>query len=197
VPTGLDPFGRTTGFGDLAFVSFLGPEHPPEVAGGHLIMGVGPTFIFPTASESILGQNKWQAGPAAGVGFISEHWRLGVFPQQWWSFAGESDQPTVSQMNLQYFLYYAPTPDWEIGVAPNMYVDWKAPAGNQVTLPVGLGINHIFTIGQLPISVGIEVDYPVIHPDSWPGTRWDFRIYVMPLAPAPWGNLAKQLKALQ
>jgi hypothetical protein len=195
--TGLDPFGRTTGFGDIAFVSMVGPTHPPEVAGGHLIMGIGPTFIFPSASESILGQGKWQAGPSAGVGFISEHWRLGVFPQQWWSFAGDNQHPPVSQMNLQYFLYYAPTPDWEIGVAPNMYVNWNAPAGNQVTFPVGLGVNHIFTIAQVPVSVGVEVTYPVIHPDDWPRTGWGFRINLILFAPAPWSDLAKKLRALQ
>ena len=194
---GLDPFGRTTGFGDIAFVSLVGPKQPPTIAGGHLIMGLGPSFIFPSASQSILGQGKWQAGPAAGVGYISPHWRMGVFPQQWWSFAGDTQHQSVSQMNLQYFLYYAPRPDWEIGVAPNVYVNWNAPAGNQLTFPIGLGVHHIFTIAHLPVSMGIEFTYPVIHPDDWPGTRWDIRIYLMPLAPAPWGNLAKELKALQ
>jgi hypothetical protein len=29
------------------------------------LWGIGPTFIFPTASKDELGQEKWQAGPSA------------------------------------------------------------------------------------------------------------------------------------
>jgi hypothetical protein len=195
LPTGLDPFGRTTGFGDMAYVGLVGPKHLPKVAGGKVILAAGPTFIFPTASETILGQGKWQAGPSLAVGLITEHWRLGLFPQQWWSFAGDERRRSVNQMNVQYFLYYAPTPAWEIGMAPNLFVNWDASGGNQLTFPVGLGVHHVFNIGQLPVSLGLEVAYSVIHPNDLPGSRWDVRIYLMPVAPAPWGNLARELRA--
>jgi hypothetical protein len=197
LPAGLDPFGRTTGLGDMAYVGLFGPKHLPELWGGRLILAAGPTTIFPSASAEILGQGKWQAGPSLAAGFISEHWRFGVFPQQWWSFAGADYRQSVSQMNLQYFLYYAPTPEWEIGMSPNMFVNWNASSGNDLTFPVGLGVHRTFNIGQLPVSVGVEATYSVIHPRDLPGSRWDFRLYIMPIAPAPWGHLAKELKALQ
>ncbi len=197
LPAGLDPFGRTTGLGDLAYVGLVGPKHLPKAGDGKLFLAAGPTMIFPSASEDILGQGKWQAGPAFAAGYLTEHWRLGVFPQQWWSFAGDDHRPAVSQMNLQYFLYYAPTPEWEIGMSPNVFVNWNAPSGNQVTFPVGLGVHHLFNIGQLPVSMGIEASYSVIHPSDLPGSRWDIRFTLMPLAPAPWSHLAKELKALQ
>ncbi len=197
LPTGLDPFGRTTGLGDMAYVGLVGPKHLPKLGNGKLILAAGPTLIFPSASEDILGQGKWQAGPSFAAGLITEHWRMGVFPQQWWSFAGDDHRPATSQLNLQYFLYYAPNPNWEIGMSPNLYVNWNAPSGNQVTFPVGLGVHRTFNIGKLPASLGVEVQYSVVHPNDWPGSRWDLRIYLMPLLPAPWGNLAKELKALQ
>ncbi len=197
LPPGLDPFGRTTGLGDIAYVGLVGPKHLPRFGGGRLIFAAGPTLIFPSASTDILGQGKWQAGPSLAAGFISEHWRFGLFPQQWWSFAGDDHRRAVSQLNLQYFLYYAPTPDWEIGMSPNAFVNWNASSGNGLTFPVGLGVHRMFNIGKLPMSVGVEASYAVIHPDDWPGSRWDIRLYVMPFAPAPWGHLAKELKALQ
>jgi hypothetical protein len=120
LPAGLDPFGRTTGLGDIAYVGLVGPKHLPQLGDGKLFLAAGPTLIFPSASEEILGQGKWQAGPAFAAGFLTEHWRLGVFPQQWWSFAGDDHRADVSQLNLQYFLYYAPTPEWEIGMSPNV-----------------------------------------------------------------------------
>ncbi len=197
LPADLNPFGRTTGLGDMAYVGLVGPKHLPKVGSGKLFLAAGPTMIFPSASDDILGQGKWQAGPAFAAGFLTEHWHLGVFPQQWWSFAGAGYRRSVSQMNLQYFLYYAPTPEWEIGMSPNMFVDWNAPSGNQVTFPVGLGVHRLFNIGKLPVSIGIEASYSVIHPDDSPGSRWNIRFTFMPLLPAPWGHLAKELKALQ
>ncbi len=197
LPASLDPFGRTTGFGDIAYVGLVGPKHLPKVGEGKLFLAAGPAMIFPSASEDILGQGKWQAGPAVAVGFLTEHWRLGLFPQQWWSYAGDDHRPSVSQMNLQYFLYYAPTPEWEIGMSPNMFVNWNAASGNQVSFPVGLGVSHLFNIGPLPVSMGIELTYAVVHPSDLPGSRWDIRFTLMPLLPAPWSHLAKELKALQ
>jgi hypothetical protein len=196
-PADLDPFGRTTGLGDIAYLGLFGPKHLPRFGEGKLFVAAGPTMIFPSASEDILGQGKWQAGPALAAGLLTEHWRFGLFPQQWWSFAGDDQRRSVNQMNLQYFLYYAPTPAWEIGMSPNMFVNWKASSGNQVTLPVGLGVHHLFNIGQLPVSAGIEVSYSVMHPDDVPGSRWGIRFTLMPLLPAPWGHLAKELRALE
>ncbi|HEY5914711.1 MAG TPA: hypothetical protein VJA21_29320 [Verrucomicrobiae bacterium] len=197
LPAGLDPFGRTTGLGDMVYLGLVGPKHLPKVGTGKLFLAAGPTMIFPSASEGILGQGKWQAGPAVAVGFLTEHWRLGLFPQQWWSFAGDGHRPAVSQMNLQYFLYYAPTPEWEIGMSPNIFVNWNAPSGNQLTFPVGLGVHRLVNIGQLPVSIGIEAGYSVIHPGDLPGSRWGIRFTLMPLLPAPWSHLAKELKALE
>ncbi len=197
LPAGLDPFGRTTGLGDMAYVGLVGPKHLPKLGDGKLFLAAGPTLIFPTASDDILGQGKWQAGPSLAAGFLTEHWHLGVFPQQWWSFAGDDRRPAVRQMNLQYFLYYAPTPAWEIGMSPNMFVNWNAPSGNQLTVPVGLGVHYLFNIGQLPVSMGIEANYSVIHPNDLPGSRWDIRFTLMPLLPAPWSHLARELKALK
>jgi hypothetical protein len=197
LPANLDPFGRTTGLGDIAYVGLVGPKQLPKIGDGKLFLAMGPTFLFPSASEDILGQGKWQAGPAFAAGFLTEHWRIGVFPQQWWSFAGEDYRRSVSQLNLQYFLYYAPTPEWEIGMSPNAFVNWNGSRGNQVTFPVGLGVHHLLNIGPLPVSVGIEANYSVIHPDDLPGSIWDIRFTLMPLMPAPWSHLAKELKAMQ
>ena len=197
LPPNLDPFGRTTGLGDIAYVGLVGPKRLPKIGNGKLFLAAGPTLLFPSASEDILGQGKWQAGPAFAAGYLTEHWRLGVFPQQWWSFAGEDYRRSVNQMNLQYFLYYAPKPEWEIGMSPNAFVNWNASSGNKVTFPVGLGVHHLLNIGPLPVSIGIEASYSVIHPNDLPGSRWGIRFTVMPLMPAPWSHLAKELKALE
>jgi hypothetical protein len=56
-----NPASRYRGL-DTILATLISPS--PRVAGPWL-RGAGPSFIFPTASNSRLGQNKWQIGPAA------------------------------------------------------------------------------------------------------------------------------------
>jgi len=60
--------------------------------------------VFPTVSREALGQVKWQAGPAAVGVFLGEKWLFGVFPQHWWSFAGDDGRPAINQSEIQYFV---------------------------------------------------------------------------------------------
>ena len=52
--------GELTAFGDVRFVDLAVID-----AGHRMLFGVGPTFVFPTATTKKTGQGKWQAGPAA------------------------------------------------------------------------------------------------------------------------------------
>src|SRR5208337_5463364 len=93
---------QATGFGDTILATMLSPS--PKLAGPWLF-AAGPSFIFPTATNSRLGQNKWQLGPAGVFGYLGDKWLAGVFPQQWFSTGGPGAN-TVSQMNIQYFFQY-------------------------------------------------------------------------------------------
>ena len=55
------PLGSLKGFGDIRFVDLavLDPGHS-------LLFGVGPTFVFPTASDPATGQGKWQGRARSG-----------------------------------------------------------------------------------------------------------------------------------
>ena len=57
-----DPFGRTNGLGDSVLLTLAGPNTDD----GWILAG-GISQILPTATEDVLGQGKWQAGPAALV----------------------------------------------------------------------------------------------------------------------------------
>jgi hypothetical protein len=94
---------RTMGFGDTVFMEMLAPT--PKLVGNWLL-GIGPTFILPTASSDFTGQGKWQVGPAVVVGYLSKKWILGTFVQNWTSFGGSGNRPGTNQMNLQPFAGY-------------------------------------------------------------------------------------------
>jgi hypothetical protein len=170
---------RITGFGDTALVELLSPS--PRLAGPWLV-GAGPTFIFPTASNSRLGQNKWQIGPTGLLGYLSEKWIVGVFPQQWWSVGGPGPN-TISQMNLQYFFAYFPAAGWSVGTSPNMLVNWYASKNsNKVTFPIGLNISKVVKLGPLPVKFAVQGQYMPVHPDVF-GQKWNLQFAVTPVIP--------------
>jgi hypothetical protein len=56
--------GEAMGFGDMRLADVAVFDLGPGV-----VWGFGATFVFPTASERVTGQSKWQAGPAAAIAF--------------------------------------------------------------------------------------------------------------------------------
>ena len=64
VPT-LNGNSTRTEFGDLQLFDLGVIPWPPMGSG--LLMGVGPIFVFPSATDKTAGQGAWQVGPAFGT----------------------------------------------------------------------------------------------------------------------------------
>jgi hypothetical protein len=184
IPLDID---RTTGFGDSVLLEMFSPS--PKIAGDWLF-GFGPTFIFPTASSKWTGQQKWQAGPAALVGYLAPKWIAGAFFQQWMSFAGKSSREATSQMNLQPIASYFLPNGWSIGYSGNILANWKASGDEVWTVPVGLSVAKVLKIGKLPLRIGVGGQYMPIRPDLF-GQKWNLQITLAPVIPKlVRGNLA-------
>jgi hypothetical protein len=186
--TGVDPVNRTVdwsrtgGLGDISLVTMLSPNTQG------MVVGFGPSFIFPTANTYNLGQGKMQVGPAAAWVFLTEHWVGGIFVQNWWSVGGTSATPVVNQMNLQYFLFRMLPGAWQIQMTPNVLVNWRAKSGNALTFPLGLGVGKTFKLapGLPPIQAALEFQWMAAHPDDF-GQRYNIRFIFKPVLP----NLVK------
>jgi len=176
-PTGVK-WRETGGFGDMVLLTLLSPN-----SGEGLLWGVGPTFIFPTASSDAIGQGKWQTGPAAVALYLGKQWVVGALAQQWWSFAGDSNRPDTSLTNLQYFIQYILPDNWQVGMAPNMTVNWKADGGNKVNFPIGFGVGKLFRFGKLPVKLTLEIDYSIVKPDTF-SQQWLIRFQMIPVLPS-------------
>jgi hypothetical protein len=170
---------RTTGFGDTVLMELVSPS--PKLVGNWLL-GVGPTFIFPTASSDHTGQGKWQVGPAAMLGYLSKKWILGALLQNWTSFGGSGNQ-NVNQMNLQPFAAYFLPDGWSIGYSGNVLANWKADkAGGVWTAPLGLSVSKVVKFGKLPVRFALAGQYMVHHPDVG-GQKWNIQLMVVPVIP--------------
>ena len=171
-------FHGRSGLGDIAMVNLLSPSSE-----GRFIWGIGPTWIFPTATKQNLGQQKWQLGPAAVGLYLSETWVAGLFPQQWWSIGGKDNRPDTSQMSLQYFLWRLLPNAWQVGLgSPIININWKADDDDEVNLPVGLGVGKTVRVGKLPVKVQLQGQYSVVHEDTL-GQRWLIQLTLTPVIP--------------
>ncbi len=183
-----NPFdGRTTGLTDTVYFALAAPNRDDG-----WIWGLGPTFILPTATEDVLGQEKWQAGPAALLvrlgndygGFGIEHFNIGVLAQHWWSFAGDDDRASTSQSDIQYFINWKATPTQLIGMTPNIRIDWKKSGSDRFSVPIGLGTIGLFRWGNVPIRWGIEAQYYVMQPDPV-GPEFNLKLFFAPIVGNP------------
>jgi hypothetical protein len=179
---------RSTTFGDTVLMELLSPS--PKVAGDWLL-GLGPTFIFPTANSDFTGQGKYQIGPAGLVGYLSHKWILGVLLQQWTSFSGSDKRESVSQMNLQPVAAYFLPDGWSVGYSGNVLANFKADGGDVWTVPLGIGVGKVLRLGRLPIKVQLAGQYMPVHPDVF-GQKWNIQLQVVPVIPKLIrGNLAQ------
>jgi hypothetical protein len=63
VPSGLNSFNHTGGMGDIELPTVIAPP------AGNWILGAGPAFLFPTATNDAFGRDQWGVGPALVVGY--------------------------------------------------------------------------------------------------------------------------------
>ncbi len=169
---------RTTGLGDMVLDLVLGPRSTPW------LVAFGPTFVFPTASVEQTGQGKWQIGPAGVLGYRSDTWLGGVILQQWFSYAGDADRKSVSELHLQYLASWFFGDGWSIGTSPTMKVNWEAASGQQVTFPLGPSIGKVLKLGgTLPIKLELDLLYVPVRPDN--GEQAAFQFKLIPVVPSP------------
>jgi hypothetical protein len=164
------------GFGDLNPSFFFSPANPRGV-----IWGAGPVLVFPTATNSVLGQGKWSAGPSAVVLAQPGKWTLGALVNNVWSFAGQSSRPAVNQMLFQYFINYNLNKGYYITWQPTLTANWEASGGSRWVVPVGGGLGRIAKLGFQPVNVTAQFYGNPVHPPG--ASAWGMRLQIAFLFP--------------
>jgi hypothetical protein len=101
IPEGVPSRDRKTGLGDINYSLFVSPNKTKP-----FIWGLGPSINLPTASKDQLGSGKWSAGPTGVILFQPKWGTYGGLVRQLWSFAGDDDRSSVSQMLIEPFINY-------------------------------------------------------------------------------------------
>ena len=168
---------RTAGFGDTVLAFAL----PRPLFGGRLMVGAGPTFIFPTASKDLLSQDTWQVGPDAGAVLLGKHFITYGFVQQWFKVGGRGRD--TNQMGGTFNFTYLFENGWTIGTQPTLAVDWKARGGERGTFGIGPQVGKMCKCGGLPTLFQLQVQQYPIRP-SVAGSTWNIQLQATPTIPA-------------
>jgi hypothetical protein len=141
--------GERTEFGDIVMFDLAALPWPRRDSG--LLMGIGPTFVFPTATSRSAGQGAWQAGPALGVIYIGiPRLMLGFVAQNPISFAYTSPirQP-LDTLEIQPVLALHLWDKWYLRSAEaNWIIGWRRHSST--TLPLSLGLGRTLVRPGLP-----------------------------------------------
>jgi hypothetical protein len=143
--------------------------------------GVGPAFVFPTATAEQLGQGKFSLGPSVVVLSTPGHWVIGALVNNVWSVAGPHERAVVNQMLLQWFVNYNMKKGWYFTTSPIITADWRAPSGNQAVVPFGGGIGRIMKIGFQPVNITGQFYGNAVHPAG--ASPWTMRLQIQLLFP--------------
>ncbi|MFB3910077.1 MAG: transporter [Candidatus Eisenbacteria bacterium] len=167
-PAGL--MGETaSGTGDIIASAFFTPKRSPVVC------GFGPVFGLPTTTNPLLGSGKWMMGPTAVVLKQKGPLSIGFLGNHLWSISdtGDIERKDVSQTFLQPFLTFTTRTAWTFGINTESTYDWKAPDGEEWTVPIHAWVSKVTRMGPFPFSVALGGGYFVESPDM--GADWKLR----------------------
>jgi hypothetical protein len=142
--------GSRTEFGDLPMFDVAVLPWPNRQDNG-LLVGIGPSVVFPTATSRSAGQGAWQAGPALGAIYSRIPGLLvGFILQNPVSFAYTSpDRPPQNTLEFQPVLALHLWRKWYLRSAEaNWNLGWRRHS--PTTLPLSLGIGRTFVRPGLP-----------------------------------------------
>lgn len=143
--------GSQSGLGDASVSLFFSPKKSDG-----LIWGAGPIVLLPTATDSLLGGEKWGVGPAGIVLKMIGNWTVGGLANHVWSVAGDSNRADISNTFLQPFVAYTWPNKWGVSLQSETTYNWTA---EEMSVPVNIAVSKLVFFGKLPVSLQAGTGY--------------------------------------
>jgi hypothetical protein len=157
IPPGTD----RSGLGDTMQSFFFSPKEPV----GGCILAAGPVFLYPTATDDVLGGGKWGVGPTVLALRQDGGWTYGLLANHLESFAGEGGRADLSATFLQPFVSYVTKTKTTVGLNTETSYDWE---NERWSVPVNLTVAQLVKVGKLPLSLTAGLRYWAESPEDGP-----------------------------
>ncbi len=148
-----------TGLSDATVSAWFSPVHIKK----GWTWGAGPAFLFPIATNDLLGTHKWCIGPTALVLKQEHGLTFGFLTNQLWSFTGDDNYGDVNQFYLQPFF----AKSWKTGASVGFNVEstfnWKANTTTAFFNPI---VNAITKLGKQTAQIGVGPRIPIAGPKN-------------------------------
>jgi hypothetical protein len=171
-----DPLGGShdsLGLGDVTQSFFFSPK----LVKNGLVWAVGPVFVWPSGTSD-LGANQWGGGPTALVLKMQGPVTYGVLANHIWSYAGPTGAAQTSRSFVQPFFAYTWPSSTGVSINTETTYDWT---NEQWTVPINVGVSHVYKVGRQPISVGLTGRVYAVSPND--GPDWGVRLTTTLLYP--------------
>lgn len=165
---GLAPAGDAldaSGLGDITQSFFFSPKKSSP------IWGVGPAFLIPSATDVLLGGEKWGIGPTAVILKQEGQWTYGALANHIWDFAGDDSRGAVNATFLQPFVSFITPTKTTFSLNTETTYDWQ---NEQWIVPVNFVVSQLFKIGDQPVQAFVGARYYVETPTG--GPEWGLRL---------------------
>jgi hypothetical protein len=162
-----------SGMGDVVQSFFLSPKDPV----GGWILGGGPAFLWPTATDKALGSGRWGAGPTIVALRQQNGWTYGALANHIWSYAGWTNQ-NVSATFIQPFVSFTSKTFTTFGLSTESTYDWER---SQWTVPFNASVSQLLKLGMQPIQFSLGARYYAEKPSG--GPNWGLRFTITLLFP--------------
>jgi hypothetical protein len=164
--------GTRTDFGDIQLFDLAVLPWPRAETG--LRFGLGPTFVFPTATSKFAGQGAWQAGPACAAVYTGvPRLLIGFLLQNPISFAYTSpDRPSQNTFAFQPAVLFSLWDGWYLRSADATWVyGWRRHSPS--LLPLSLGVGRVMVRpGLPPLNFYVSGQWMAYHQNSPIASQW-------------------------
>ena len=151
--------GSQSGIGDITQSFFFSPKKP---SADGWIWGVGPVIYLPTATNDLLGADKWGLGPT-GVFLKQEHgWTYGALVNHIWSTGG-AGRADINNTYLQPFLSYTTKSHTSFAVNSESTYDWQR---DKWSVPFNFLLRQLVKVGEQALQLEAGARYWATTPDS-------------------------------
>jgi hypothetical protein len=166
----------TSGLADVQESLFFSPAN---LVGG-FILGAGPIVLLPTATDKLLGSEKWGAGPTGIVLRQQGPWTYGALANHVWSFAGNGQRDDVNQTFLQPFVSLTLKTATTFSVNTEATYNWTT---EKWSVPLNASVAQVLKVGPQLIQLKLGARYWADAPDEAGPEGWGVKAGIVFLFP--------------